>query len=90
MSGTLTYLTRSPEVIEGRTFYNFTILMLHELVNTFVMLTRLVCMNKQCVPFQGQVVTSNGHCKVKRSSLRSHRLVTPLREASDERDSMVH
>ena len=46
-------------------FFNFTALLIQELVNTFVMLNILVGTGKQCMTCKGQGVTLKGHCKVK-------------------------
>ena len=63
--GAVTYFPRSSEVIKVTFFKNFTLLLIQELVNTFVMYNRLIGTDKQCVTCKGQVVTSKGHCKVK-------------------------
>ena len=38
----------------------FTLLLIHELVNTFVMFSRLIGTDKPCVTYKGQGVTSKG------------------------------
>ena len=60
--GTVTFLTRSPEVIKGHTFFKLTLLLIQELVNTFVILNIQVGTDKQCLTCKGPGVTLKGQC----------------------------
>ena len=53
----VTYFPRSPEVIKHQIFFNITLLLIQEVVNTYVMYNRLIGTNKQCVTYKGQVGT---------------------------------
>ena len=59
----MSYFARSPEVIKGLIFLKFTLLLIQELVNNFVMYNRLKGTNKQYLTSKSR--TSEGHCKVK-------------------------
>ena len=64
VSGYVTYSKGHQRSLKFTFFLKFTLLLVYEHVNTHIMYSQLISIDKLCVTFEGHLETSKGHFEV--------------------------